>query len=47
MLNQIFKNLAAHAESYSDWASKVNVFLKVDQESKSGKNPNLQIIGSR
>lgn len=41
MLNQMFKTLAAHAESYSDWASKVNIILKADQDNKSGKSLNL------
>ncbi|KAK3512856.1 hypothetical protein QTP70_028920 [Hemibagrus guttatus] len=35
MLNQMFKTLAARAESYSDWASKVNIILKADQDNKS------------
>ncbi|XP_060765953.1 lysine (K)-specific demethylase 5Ba isoform X2 [Neoarius graeffei] len=35
MLNQMFKTLTAHAESYSDWACKVNKILKADQENKS------------
>ncbi|KAI5093530.1 lysine-specific demethylase 5B isoform X2 [Silurus meridionalis] len=34
-LNQMFKALATHAESYSDWASKVNKILKADQDNKS------------
>lgn len=41
MLNQMFKTLTAHAESYSDWASKVNKIVKADQDNKSGKSPNL------
>lgn len=45
LLNQMFKTLAAHAESYSDWAFKVNRILKADQDNKSGKSSNLQITG--
>ncbi|KAK2821365.1 hypothetical protein Q7C36_020708 [Tachysurus vachellii] len=35
MLNQMFKTLAARAETYSDWASKVNMILYADQDNKS------------
>lgn len=39
MLNQMFKTLAARTESYSNWASKVNIILNADQDNKSGKCP--------
>lgn len=35
----MFKTLAARAETYSDWASKVNMILYADQDNKSGKSP--------
>uniref|UniRef100_A0A8C2BLK7 [histone H3]-trimethyl-L-lysine(4) demethylase n=1 Tax=Cyprinus carpio TaxID=7962 RepID=A0A8C2BLK7_CYPCA len=35
-LKPLFQGLTARAESYEDWASKVNKILKADQDNKSG-----------
>uniref|UniRef100_A0A673HDD9 [histone H3]-trimethyl-L-lysine(4) demethylase n=1 Tax=Sinocyclocheilus rhinocerous TaxID=307959 RepID=A0A673HDD9_9TELE len=36
-LKPLFQALTARAESYEDWASKVNKILKADQDNKSGE----------
>lgn len=35
-LNPYFQAVTSRAESYDDWASKVNKILKADQDNKSG-----------
>uniref|UniRef100_A0A4W4F4E0 [histone H3]-trimethyl-L-lysine(4) demethylase n=1 Tax=Electrophorus electricus TaxID=8005 RepID=A0A4W4F4E0_ELEEL len=35
MLNQMFTSVASRAESYDDWASKVNKILKANQDNKN------------
>uniref|UniRef100_A0A4W4F2M3 [histone H3]-trimethyl-L-lysine(4) demethylase n=1 Tax=Electrophorus electricus TaxID=8005 RepID=A0A4W4F2M3_ELEEL len=45
MLNQMFTSVASRAESYDDWASKVNKILKANQDNKSDLEELRGLIG--